>query len=272
MGHSAKLELFRRLVPLFLAVLGIVGALTFLSPLSGLLCVIAGIGIYCAMPKQRLPTGAVRPAVQPGVLVTDAIGYVIGVPLFCLSLLGAAYGTGSATSLLFLTLLIPASFSILIFMTAIRQETSWIRFFGNGFEVTQLGLKARVRYTDLSSMRVRQVRLSRGLGWFFATLGSGTRRRIALLGDAEDSKTLIFVSKGGTEFAVSSEMIPDLQRVLIGMDRAGVELPEGISERERKKIRRVRERMYRKPDEPNMEQLDVARIAATVRKYQQRNA
>ena len=55
MGRTAKLELLRRLLPLFLGVLGIVGALSFLSPLSGLLCLIAGVGIYTAMPRPKVP-------------------------------------------------------------------------------------------------------------------------------------------------------------------------------------------------------------------------
>jgi hypothetical protein len=270
LGQSAKLELFRRIGPLFLAVLGIIGALTFMSLLSGVLCVAAGVGIYCALPHPKLPTGAVRPKPQLGVLLTDAIGFAVGITLFSLSLLGAVLAQGGAVSLVFLVLLLPASMSIPIFMISVQYETSWIRFFGNGFEVTQLGLSARVRYTDLRAMWIRQVKMRPGAGWFSVFFGGGSRKRIALLGgDASESKTLVFATKGGTEFAVSSEAIPDLQRVLIGMDRAGVPLPDGISERERKKIRKVRERLYRDTEESDTltEQADVARIAETVRKY-----
>ncbi|MEJ8475776.1 hypothetical protein [Roseibium algae] len=289
MGRSAKLELLRRIVPLFLAVLGIVGATTFMTLLSGALCIAAGIGMYCALPQSKMPNGAVRPVIQPSVLVTDAIGFGVGVPLFSASLLGAGMSTGVAGFWLFFILMLPASLSIVFFMVAVRSETSWVRFFGNGFEVTQLGLTARVRYTDLNAMRIRQVHLARGLGWLSGLFDGNGRKRVSMLGSSEDSKTFVFIANSGTEFLVPSEGIPDLQRVLIGMDRAGVELPEGISERERKKIRRVRERMYRKPEDDetvtgcgtgsgvgketgtgsDTVPLDVARIAETVRKYRE---
>ncbi len=272
LGRSAKLELIRRFVPLALAVLGIAGALTFLSMLSGLLCLAAAVGIYCALPRTRLPAGAVRPDISPGTLVSDGIGFLIGGPLSVVALFGAQLMVSPTITFLFLLLFLPASLCVPIFMASIRHETSWMRFFGNGFEVTQLGRTARLRYTDLQSMSVRQIRMPRSVSWLASFFGGYRPDRIAMLGGREDSKTLVFVSKGGMEVLASSEVIPDLQRILIGMDRAGVELPAGISERERKKIRRVRKRLYKEPAEPETEQLDVARIAATVRKYQQRKA
>ncbi|WP_417670224.1 hypothetical protein [Roseibium sp.] len=272
MGKIARLELFRRLVPLCLAVFGIMGAFSFLSLLSAALCLAAAVGIYCALPRTRIPKGAVRPDATPSVLVTDAIGFGVGIPLFSIAIIGSAHATSQGIIFLMLLLLVPASMCVPIFMAAVRHETSWIRFFGNGFEVTQLGLTARVRYTDLSAMRVRQISMGKHFGWLSAFFASAGRHRVSLVGAGEETKTLVFVSKGGGEILISSEVIPDLQRVLISMDRAGVELPEGISERERKKIRRVRKRMYRQPEEPQTEQLDVARIAATVRKYREQNA
>ncbi|WP_417687811.1 hypothetical protein [Roseibium sp.] len=266
------MELVRRIIPLCLAVLGIVGAMSFMSLLSAILCGVAALGIYCALPRTRMPKGAVRPDANPSIIATDLIGFAIGVPLFALSIVGSAQAPNLTALFLFLLLMIPASMCVPVFMAAVRHQTSWIRFLGNGFEITQLGLTARVRYTDLSAMRVRQLTRSKSLGWLTGFIGSYDRRRITLVGNGDESKTFVFVSKGGSEFLVASEVIPDLQRILIGMDRAGVELPEGISERERKKIRRVRERMYKRPEEPNTEQLDVARIAATVRKYRQQTA
>ena len=268
MGKSAKLELLRRLLPLFLGVLGIVGALSFMSPLSGLLCLIAGVGIYAAMPRPKVPKGAVKPVPRPPVWITDLIGFTVGISLFSLSLLGALYASG--TVLVFLAvLLVPASLSFPIFMIAVRQETSWMRFFGNGFEFAQLGLRARVPYADLKGVRVGVWRAQAGIGWLLSAIGSSNRGKVALLSGAEQTKTLVFTRKDGSQFAVSSEVIPDLQRILVGMDRAGVDLPEGLSERQRKKIRKTREKLYGRMREPDTEQLDVARIAATVRKYRQ---
>ena len=122
MGRTAKLELLRRLLPLFLGVLGIVGALSFLSPLSGLLCLIAGVGIYTAMPRPKVPKGAVKPVPRPPVWMTDAIGFTVGISLFSLSFLGALYGSGAGV-VLFAVLLVPASLSIPIFMIAVRRTT-----------------------------------------------------------------------------------------------------------------------------------------------------
>ncbi len=268
MGRTAKLELLRRLLPLFLGVLGIVGALSFLSPLSGLLCLIAGVGIYTAMPRPKVPKGAVKPVPKPPVWMTDAIGFTVGISLFSLSFLGALYGSGAGV-VLFAVLLVPASLSIPIFMIAVRQETSWMRFFGNGFEFAQLGLRARVPYVDLKGVRVRVWNARGGVGWLLSAVGSRSRGKVALLSGAEQTKTLVFTRKDGSQFAVSSEVIPDLQRILIGMDRAGVDLPEDLSERQRKKIRKTREKLYGRKPEPESEQVDVARIAAAVRKYRQ---
>lgn len=266
LGRTAKLELLRRLLPLFLGVLGIVGALSFMSLLSGLLCLAAGVGIYTALPRPKVPKGAVKPVPYPPVWVTDLIGFAVGVLLFSLSFLGAIYGSGAGL-VLFAVLLVPASLCFPIFMIAVRQETSWMRFFGNGFEFAQLGLRARVPYVDLKGVRVRVWSARGGLGWLLSAIGSSNRGKVALLSGAKQTKTLVFTRKDDSQFAVSSEVIPDLQRILVGMDRAGVDLPEGLSERQRKKIRKTREKLYGRAPEPETEQLDVARIAATVRKY-----
>lgn len=256
------------MLPLFLGVLGIVGALSFLSPLSGLLCLIAGVGIYAAMPRPKVPKGAVKPVPRPPVWITDLIGFAVGISLFSLSFLGALYGSGAGV-VLFAVLLVPASLSIPIFMIAVRQETSWMRFFGNGFEFAQLGLRARVPYVDLKAVRVRVWNARGGVGWLLSAVGSRSRGKVALLSGDEQTKTLVFTRKDGSQFAVSSEVIPDLQRILVGMDRAGIDLPEDLSERQRKKIRKTREKLYGRKPEPETEQVDVARIAAAVRKYRQ---
>lgn len=267
LGKSAKLELLRRLVPMLLGILGTVGGLGFMTLLSGILCFIAGVGIYAAMPRPKVPNGGLKPVARPPVFVTDLIGFAVGIPLFSLSFLGAVYASGIAP-VLFALLLLPASLSIVIFMISVRQETSWVRFFGNGFEFAQLGLRARVRYIDLTSVHVRLWQAPGGFGWILSALGSASKQRVALLSGDKQTKTLVFKRKDGSEFAISSEVIPDLQRVLIGMDRAGVDLPEGLSERQCKKIRKVRERLYgRDPDpdaEEDPEQLGVARIAALI--------
>lgn len=271
MGKSAKRELMRRLVPLFLGVLGVVGGLSFMTLLSGLLCLAAGVGTYAAMPHPKVPTGAIRPDPKPSILITDLVGFAVGIPLFSLSFWGALHASGTAVGL-FILLQIPASLSLVLFMISVRQETSWIRFFGNGFEFAQLGLRARVPYVDLRAVRVGVWQLPRGIGWLLSALGSLDRRKVALLSGATQTKTLVFTRKDGSEFAVSSEVVPDLQRILIGMDRAGIALPEGLSERQRKRIRQVRERLYGREQGPSSEQLDVARIAATVRRYRQMTA
>lgn len=267
LGKSAKLELLRRLIPMLLGILGVVGGLGFMTLLSGVLCIVAGVGIYAAMPKPKVPNGGLKPVSRPPVFVTDLIGFAVGISLFSLSFLGAIYSPGIAP-VLFAMLLIPASLSIVIFMIAVRQETSWVRFFGNGFEFAQLGLRARVRYIDLSSVHVRLWQAPGGFGWILSVLGSASRQRAAILSGDKQTNTLVFKRKDGSEFAISSEVIPDLQRVLIGMDRAGVDLPEGLSERQCKKIRKVRERLYGRDSDPdaeeNSEGLGVARIAALI--------
>jgi hypothetical protein len=268
LGKSAKLELIRRLVPLILGVLGIVGAMTFVSLVIGFLCIAAAIGVYAALPHPKVPTGAVKPDPKPPVIVTDLVGFTIGIPLYSLSLVGAGIASGAAVPFL-LALLLPASLCIPVFMIAVRQETSWMRFFDNGFEFAQLGMRARVPYFDLQSVRVRVWHAPGGIGWLLTWLGTQNRNKVALLSGSEQTKTLVFTRKDGSEFAVSSEIIPDLQRILVGMDRAGIDLPEGLSQWQLKRIKRVRERLYGRKPEPQTEQLDVARIAATVRKFQQ---
>lgn len=114
--------------------------------------------------------------------------------------------------------------------------------------------------------------MPRGIGWLLSALGSSDRRKVALLSGSEQTKTLVFTRKDGSEFAVSSEVIPDLPRILVGMDRAGIDLPQGLGDRQRMRTRKTRERLYGRPPEPDAEQLDVARIAATVRTYRQNAA
>ncbi|SHM99775.1 hypothetical protein [Roseibium suaedae] len=268
MGKTARLELLRRMVPLALFVLGITGGFTFLSPISALLCLAAAVGVYAAMPRPKVPAGALRAGQPVPTTLLDLIGFLIGVPLFCMGFLGAAYGGSGAAAMLLL--LLPACLSFFVFMASIRQETSWVRFFGNGFEMTQLGMKIRIRYEDLGAVRLREVRTRKGIGAVLSSMFVHDRRRIEMLANANETTTLNFVTRGGTQFAFSSEMIPDLQRVLIGLDRAGVELPQNLSDRQRDKIRRTRERLYGSSESSNAEQLDVARIANTVRLFHER--
>lgn len=264
-GKTAKLEYIRRILPLGLCVLGIVGTYFFMSMLSGLLCLIAAAGIYAAPPKPKAPSGAVRPVSVPTVAVLDMIGFTFGIVFFSIAFIGMG-DWGGAAALAALFCLGPASVSLVLFSVAVRQETSWVRFFSNGFEFTQFGLRVRVMYEELKRIDVRLWQASGWVAWFQATIGSIGPRAAVLLNGAESTKTLVFKRKDSATFTISSELVPDLKRILIDIDRAGLELPEGISEYQRRKIRERRERLYGGPEKeaPVSEQKEVARIAALI--------
>ncbi|MTI04550.1 hypothetical protein E1180_03335 [Roseibium denhamense] len=236
-----------------------------MSAISSILCIAAAVGIYSAMPYPVVPSGAIRPVSQPPVMVIDMIGFFIGLVFFPLAILGMTLSTG-ALALAALFCLVPACFSLVLFSISVRQLTSWVRFFNNGFEFTQFSLRVRVTYEELSGVKIRTWQAPGLAAWFQATIGSLGRRKATLLNGSETTKTMVFVRNDGVTFTISSELIPDLQRVLIAMDRAGLELPDGISEYQRKKIRQRRERMYGGPPKPPVheEQLQVARIAALI--------
>lgn len=265
LGKTAKLEFVRRIVPLALCLLGVVGGYFFMSILSSLLCFVAGAGIYAALPRPTMPSGAVKPISRPAIPVLDAIGFGFGVVFFPLAFIGMSVWSGAA-ALLALMCLLPACLSMVFFTVAVRQETSWVRFFGNGFEFTQFGLRVRVPYEDVKSIEIKHWQASGWVAWFQSTIGSAGPRKAVLLNGAESTKTLVFKRNDSATFTISSELIPDLQRVLISIDRAGMELPDGISDFQRKKIRRKRERMYggAPEDEPVIEEKQVARIAALI--------
>ncbi|WP_208988265.1 hypothetical protein [Labrenzia sp. VG12] len=265
MGKTAKLEFVRRVLPLCLSVLGIVGGYFFMSVLSSLLCLVAAGGIYAALPRPKAPSGAVKPVCEPSVVTLDAIGMVLGIVFFSIALIGMS-AWGGAAALAALICLGPASLSLVLFTVAVRQETSWVRFLSNGFEFTQFGLKVRVMYEDLKTIDVRQWEASGWVAWFQSTIGSSGPRSAVLLNGAQSTKTLVFKRSDGAKFTISSELVPDLQRVLINIDRAGVELPDVISDYQRKKIRQRRERMYGGPERepPVSEEKQVARIAALI--------
>jgi len=265
LGKTAKLEFLRRLVPLTLCVLGIVGGYFFMSLLSSLLCLVAAGGIYAALPKPNAPAGAVKPVANPPVMIFDAIGFAVGVVLFSLAFIGMGSTTGAPALLAFFGL-VPASASLVFFTVAVRLDTSWVRFFSNGFEFTQFGLRVRVMYEDLKKVEVRLWEAAGWVAWFQSTIGSAGPRKAVLLNGAESTKTLVFKRKDSASFTISSELIPDLQRIMVDMDRAGIELPDGISEGQRKKIRQRRERLYGTDAEPEPqgEQVQVARIAALI--------
>lgn len=271
MGRSAKLEMLRRLLPLCIAVLGTAGGLTFLSPISAILCLVAAIGIYTALPYPKVPKGAVRPNTLSSILITDFFGFAIG--LGCMS--GVVLGTsqGGGVAVFSLLLLLPAISCVFFFLASVKLQTSWTRFLNNGFEVCQYGRVARLRYDELRAMRIREVKVNGTMAWLASILGLAGGRDVSLVSSDGASKTLVFVTNSGIELAVASETIPDLQRVLIGMDRAGVSLPEGISRRQRDRIRKTRERLYRKrEEESDVEQLDQERIAEAVRKFHAQRA
>jgi len=263
-GKTARLEYLRRILPLSLAVLGIAGWVYFMTPLSALLCLVAAAAIYFAPARPRPASGAIRPISRPSVPVLDLIGFGFGLVFLPLAIIGMTSAPG-VLGILALACLAPASLSLVFFSVAVRQETSWVRFFGNGFEFTQFGLRVRVPYTELDKVSVRLWQASGLAAWFQSTIGSSGRKKAVLLNGEPVTKTLVFRRNDGSVFTISSELIPDLQRVLIGMDRAEIDLPDGISEWQRNKIRKRRERMYAEPQpEPKSEQLDVARIAALI--------
>jgi len=267
MGKAAKLEFFRRLMPLCLAVLGTAGAFTVLTPIIGLICVLAGVGIYAAMPLPKLPSGAVSPDPVLPVYVTDALAFVISAGSLSGLVVGVYAGTGPVQAASFL-LVGPACLAIPFFLMSVRQRTSWVRFFGNGFEFADLGLRIRVKYEDIRKAGFRGWRAKTGLAAYLAALGSSSRTKVSLLSGGTESLTLVLTRFDSTEFTISTELIPDLKKVLIGMDRAGVELPDSLSEKERQKIRKKRERMYgRDEGDPGPvlpDQKQVARIAALI--------
>ncbi|MBN9673989.1 hypothetical protein JF539_26765 [Labrenzia aggregata] len=236
-----------------------------MSLLSSLLCLVAAGGIYAALPRPQAPSGAVRPVANPPVVVFDAIGFVLGVVLFSLAFIGMGATTGPSALLAFFAL-VPASASIVCFTVAVRLETSWVRFFSNGFEFTQFGLRVRVMYEELKKVEVLVWEAAGWVAWFQSTIGSAGPRKAVLLNGAQSTKTIVFKRKDSASFTISSELVPDLQRILVDMDRAGIELPDGISEGQRKKIRKRRERLYGADAEPEqeVEQVQVARIAALI--------
>lgn len=264
-GKTAKLEFVRRILPMFLCILGIVGGVFFISILSSVICLVAAAGIYAALPRPKPPSGAVTPISNPPISTLDAIGMVLGVVFFSVAFIGMGLWTGPL-ALLALFCLAPVSLSFVLFAVAARQETSWVRFFSNGFEFTQFGLKSRVMYEELEKIEVRLWEASGWVAWFQSTIGSIGRRTAVLLNGAESTKTFVFKRKDGSTYTISSELLPDLQRILIGIDRAGVDLPDVISEYQRNKIRQKRERMYGgpEPEMPLSESKEVARIAALI--------
>lgn len=264
MGKTAKLEYLRRLVPLGLATLGLTGWAFFMSALSCLLCLAAALGIYAALPGSPAARGAIQPVSNPPVIVWDLIGFALGGFFLPLMIIGMVSATGALAAAA-LVCILPVAAALLCFTVAVRHETSWLRFFGNGFEFAQFGLRVRVPYSDLDRVQVKVWRAAGPVAWFQSTIGSSGRRKAVLLNGEAATKTLIFRRKDGMTFTVSSELIPDLQRLLIGMDRAEIDLPDGLSDGQRRKIRRRREQLYGTPrPEPKSEQLDVARIAALI--------
>ncbi|PVB61585.1 hypothetical protein DCO57_11870 [Labrenzia sp. 011] len=236
-----------------------------MSLLSSLLCLVAAAGIYAALPRPNVPSGAIRPVSRPPMIILDLIGFTLGILLFPLAFIGMGVATGGL-ALLALFCLVPAAASLVFFTVAVRQETSWVRFFANGFEFTQFGLRVRVLFEELSRMEIRLWEAPGLAAWFQATIGSSGMRSAVLLNGEESTKTLVFRRRDGARFTISSELVPDLQRILIDIDRAGMDLPEGISELQRRKIRQRRERMYGGeldlPQPP--EEKKVARIAALI--------
>ena len=243
LGETGTIELARRAGAMGLAVLGLAGGLTVFSAFTVLVCLGGAVGLYTSLPRRKPPTGAVQPRWRPSIFTSDLIGFSVGVPLFTAAFAGAGLMPGSA-GLWFLLLLLPAGLSIPVFMIAVRQETSWIRFFGNGFEVTELGRVIRVRYTDLARVELKLRNVRGTLDWAAAMLGA--EKAVVLLGGSGASTALTFRRKDGSTFIISTEAIPDLERIFIDMDRAGIDLPAGLSERGKRRIRRVREKLYGK--------------------------
>lgn len=271
MGKTARLEYLRRILPLSLAVLGIVGWVYFMTLLSSLMCLVAAAAIYFAPVRPHPPSGAIRPVSKPSIPALDMIGFGLGLTFLTAAIIGMTSAPGM-WGLLAMLCLAPGSLALVFFTVAVRQETSWVRFFGNGFEFTQFGLRVRVPYAELEKVSIRLWQASGAVAWFQSTIGSSGRKKAVLLNGEPATNTLVFRRTDGSVFTISSELVPDLQRVLIGMDRAGIELPEGISEWQRNKIRKRRERMYAEPlPEPKSEQLEVARIAALI-EHARRNA
>lgn len=241
MGEAGVIELLRRMVALALAVLGFAGGLTVFSPLTGLVCLAAAVGVYVGLPYQAPPAGAVQPEWQPSTMMSDTIGFLIGVPFFSLPLIIAVYMPTSvaAVSMLFF---IPASICFPIFYLSARQATSYARFFGNGFEVTEFGVTVRQRYLDLARAEIRIWQLPRGLSLLSPFLDR--RHGVTLVAGSAPSNTLRLTTKGGAVFVIATEAIPDLERVFVDMDRAGIDLPRGLSDLGKRRIRRVREKRW----------------------------
>ncbi|NBN65915.1 hypothetical protein [Pannonibacter tanglangensis] len=262
MSETGLIELMRRIGALGLAVLGLAGGLTVFSPLTGLVCLAAAVGLYVGLPSQKPPTGAVQPEWQPTILMSDCIGFLVGVPFFALPLVAAAY-VPSAVAGWTMLLFLPAAFCFPIFYVSARQATSWARFFGNGFEVTDFGLTMRLRYTELARAEIRIWQLPRGLSLFAPFLDR--RHGVTLVAGSAPSKALRLTSKTGAVFVIATEAIPDLERIFVDMDRAGIELPKGLSDLGRRRIRRVREKRWGKVEpEPTPARKDQGRFGRTL--------
>ncbi|MTH99289.1 hypothetical protein [Roseibium sp. RKSG952] len=263
LGKSAKTEFVRRIVPLGLGVTGVVGMSGGTSVLVGLLCMAAGIGVYAALPKPFVPSGAVQPVSVPPAPVWDLAGFGIGIPSCSLLLLSLSKVNGPGVAMLSL-MLFSTAVSVCLFALSVRQETSWVRFFGNGFEFALFGRRSRVRYVDLADVRVKNWQAKGSLRQLLALAAFTARQKTALLAPVEETRAFVFTRKDGAEFTISSEGLPNLEWIMLCMDRAGVPLPKGIGIRQRKKTRYLRDRLYgpEDADASQTEQRQVARIAA----------
>ena len=205
MGKTARLEYLRRILPLCLAVLGIAGWFYFMTLLSSIMCLVArGCDLSCAAtPAAGIRSNTAR--VAP--VCPDAGSHWFWVR----AVFSAACSPWSRPRqqgpwlpwLCFACF--RASLSLIFFTVAVRQETSWVRFFGNGFEFTQFGLRVRVPYTALEKVSVKQWHASGPVAWFQSTVGSSGRKTAVLLNGQETTKTLVFRRDDGATFTISSE-------------------------------------------------------------------
>jgi len=239
LGRSGVIEILRRVAALALLVFAVVAYFGSLGTLPAAAAAIAGILIYVGLKRPQVPRDAFRHEPMPSVYMPDLLGFVIGVPLFSLSFVVVASDPLlSGVWPIYVLFWVPASFSIVIFIIAARYATSWVRVSADGLEVTRFGKTTELPFADIAAARLGLRRLPKWVSIALTVFGGIRGAGVALLHGHRATHTLWLERRDGSSVPIAADALPGIEPVLSALDRAGITLPDELTERARRRIRR----------------------------------
>ncbi len=218
------IEVFRRGIALVLFVAGATAGLGYGRADLAFLGVLVGVLFYIALPRPRLPEGAIHHERLPSVTMPDLLGFMLATTFFALPLIVAAQEPWlDGPWGLYLLTGLPGLVALLILYIALRHQCLWLKPTGHDLTIADLGGRETLDYAAIARVHTETKPPPRWLKPLLILFGGWRGLGIAIVSDRA-THNLIIERKDGSRRRIPADALADVKLLAAALHRGGVAL------------------------------------------------